>query len=127
MPSKSTWNDPLKLVSACALCEGAFSAIDARVLGDDGDTALVHATCRRCRASALSIVVTRGEAGTALSFATDLSADDALRLRSARTVSVDDVIELHSFIEGSGLARLAGAAEPAKKRRVRTKTHQKRP
>lgn len=127
MDTHAAWNDPLKLASACAFCEGARTAIDARILGEDSDTSLVHATCRRCRVASLSLVVRRGEAGTALSFATDLSSEDALRFRRARAVTVDDVIDWHAFARSPALARLAGGAEGAKKRsRISSKAQPKR-
>lgn len=128
MPNPSSaWNDPVKLASACAFCDGKRASCDVRVLGEDGEAALVHATCRRCRASSLSLVARRGEAGTALTFATDLSASDASRLRDARPVSVDDVIDWHAFALSPAFAGLAREARPAKKRaNVRSKAHPKR-
>lgn len=127
MASKPSWNDPLKLVSSCASCDGKRVSVDARVLGKDGDTSLVHATCRRCARATLSLVVERGEAGTSFSFATDLSEADVARLSRSPDVTVDDVIELHAFLGRGGLARLAGIpALPKKRVGVRSKAHPKR-
>jgi len=109
------------------MCESK-TGMDAKVLGEDQEASLVHATCRRCGSSTLSLVMALGEAATSLALVTDLSADDVLRFRDAPEVTVDDVIELHAFAEGKGLASLVSGIVPKKKRaRIRTKTQSKRP
>jgi len=114
--SHSPWNDRAKLVSACAVCDKKRTPIEAKVLGEHEDASLVHATCGRCGCATLSLVVSRGVAATTLGIATDLSAEDVTRFRSQAAVSVDDVIDLHVYLERPASAPAAG------NRRIRSKT-----
>src|SRR3989338_2819120 len=88
--------DALALVSYCTRCGRRSRAMRVRLLGAKGPISVVHATCSACGGSALSYVRHEGPSATCLGARTDLSAADALRLRSERPVSLDDVIEAHA-------------------------------
>ncbi|TAK03937.1 hypothetical protein EPO34_02140 [Patescibacteria group bacterium] len=126
MPSNNAWNEPLKLVS-CAACDERRTDLVSRVLGSRDDTSLIHAACERCGCATLSLVMRRGEAATSVALLTDLSADDALRFQRPGAITVDDVIELHAFVDGPGLAALARSVTLGKKRvRFSSKTRSNR-
>jgi hypothetical protein len=114
--SNSPWNDRAKLVSACAVCDKKRTPIEVKVIGEHEDASLVHATCGRCGCATISLVLARGSAATTLGIATDLSAEDVARLRAEAPVSVDDVIDLHTYLERNLAQPLAG------NRRIRSKT-----
>ena len=114
--ANSPWNDRNKLVSACAVCDKKRTPIDVKVIGSREDASLVHATCRRCGSATLSLVVERGVAATTLGIATDLSAEDVGRLRNNAPVSVDDVIDLHTYLARKLAVPVAG------NRRIRSKS-----
>jgi len=108
----------LKLVAYCPLCETRSNPVDARLLGTDGDTQLMHVTCRKCGSACLSLVLVSRVGASSVGLVTDLTYDDVMRFRRAQTVGIDDVIETHAFLEGDAWKQFARAI---KKPRIRAK------
>jgi hypothetical protein len=112
------WNEGLKLVSYCPVCETRYNAMEARHMGQDGDTHLLHVTCRKCGNAILAMVLLNRVGASSVGLITDLTSDDVMRFRSSGSVSIDDVIEMHSFAEKEGWKALL---RTARKPRVRAK------
>ena len=114
--------EPLRAARYCPFCSARAESVTVRPLGGEGETRLVHVSCRRCRAASLALVLSRGEEERSVGIVTDLSHEDVRRVCRARRVSVDDVIEAHGLFEGQawkgtsrsphngGKSRHAGAA-----------------
>jgi hypothetical protein len=92
------WNEGLKLVSFCPVCETRYNPMEARVLGEQGETHLLHVQCRKCQHSILALVLVNHVGASSVGLLTDLSYEDVVRLRSARRVSVNDVIDVHEAL-----------------------------
>lgn len=91
------WNEGLKLISFCPVCETRYNPMGAHVLGQEGDTQLVHVRCRKCQNSILALVLVNQSGASSVGLVTDLSYDDVLRFKNSRAISIDDVVEAHTF------------------------------
>lgn len=112
------WNEGLKLISYCPLCEARYNPMEARLLGKEGDTHLLHVTCRKCHNAILAMVLVNRVGSSSVGLVTDLTVDDVMRFQQHRAVTIDDVIDTHDFLEGD---RWKGLIRPVKKARVRAK------
>lgn len=113
------WNERLKLAAYCPLC-GSRSLREAQLLGGNGDTQLLHVTCKRCAASVLTLTLVRSSGAGAVGLVTDLSAEDAVRFVRAPAVSTDDALHLHAFLAVSPLSSwvsMPPARRPASSKR----------
>lgn len=113
-------DERLKLVSYCPLCGARPVHVDARVLGGETDTQLMHVTCRRCAAHMLALtLVTPGSVG-AVGLVTDLNADDAVRFARAPAISADDALRVHAVLDAlrpaAWIPQPLSASRPAARR-----------
>lgn len=116
------WNEGLKLVSYCPVCETRYNPMEARMLGQDGETHLLHVQCRKCSSSILSLVLVNEAGASSVGLLTDLSYEDVIRFRSNSAVSLDDVIEVHTYLENGSWERLVGTRQIE---RVRSRARRK--
>ena len=73
--------------------------MEARVLGEEGETHLLHVRCRSCSNAMLALVLVTKAGVSSVGLVTDLSYDDVVRFQSSPKVSVDDVLDLHKMLE----------------------------
>ena len=104
------WNEGLKLVSFCPVCETRYNPMEARLLGERGDTHLLHVQCRKCQHSILALVLVNQVGASSVGLLTDLSYEDVLRVKVERPISVDDVIAVHEMLETPHWERDLGRA-----------------
>lgn len=93
------WNEGLKLVSFCPVCETRFNSMQARILAREGETHLLHVVCRKCHNSILALVVVNDIGASSVGLLTDLSFEDVMHFRFSESITLDDVIETHAFFE----------------------------
>lgn len=118
MATTPAGNDSIRPISFCPLCDTRYQAAQARVLAEEGETRLVHVTCRKCGGATLSLLMQSDAGASTVGMVTDLSHEDAVRFRRGRRVSTDDVIEAHELL-AKGLASAFDLT--VRKRRVRAK------
>jgi hypothetical protein len=111
-------HDSLRLVSYCPLCEARYAHGNARLLAEEGETRLIHVTCKKCGGATLSLVLENPSGGSSVGMVTDLTHDDVVRLHRSRKVTTDDVIDVHKAL-GSALTDLFSV--PLRKRRTHAK------
>ena len=97
-------NKPLpqmaSLVSYCPLCNASFSPRQAAVIGEGGDTQLLHISCNHCTSSIVLLLLI-GEVGvSSVGLVTDLTGGEVLRFKNSEAVSSDDLIDLHQSLYG---------------------------
>ncbi len=97
--SSDIYNDGLKLVSYCPVCETRYNPMEAQMLGNDGETHLLHVRCQSCHNSVLALVLVNQVGASSVGLLTDLSHEDVMRFKDNGVVSVNDVIDLHAFLE----------------------------
>jgi len=119
MKSSPLNHDSLRLVSYCPLCEARYAHGNARLLAEEGETRLIHVTCKKCGGATLSLVLENPSGGSSVGMVTDLTHDDVMRLHRSRKVSTDDVIDAHKAL-GNALSDLFSA--PVRTRRTRAKS-----
>lgn len=93
------WNEGLRLVSYCPVCDMQYNNVEAKILGEDGDTRLVHVCCKKCRHSVLALVLVNQVGVSSVGLLTDLTYEDVLQFRSSKRVTVKDVIDIHTVLE----------------------------
>lgn len=112
------WNEGLKLVSFCPVCETRYNPMEARLLGEQGETHLLHVQCRKCQHSILAIVLVNQVGVSSVGLLTDLSYDDVVRMKAQPQVSVDDVIEVHRLFQSIHWERELGRTAQEKVQHV---------
>ena len=94
--------DMASLVSYCPLCNVSFSPHRAAVVGEEGDSQLLHITCNRC-ASSIVLLLLIGDIGvSSVGLVTDLTEGEVMRFKSSAIVSSDDLIDLHQHLQVAG-------------------------
>ncbi len=81
----------------CAVCNHRFGISDVQVVGRRDQVWAMRVRCRECRTEALLLAVVNEE-GTQ-SIYTDLTPPEWERFKNAPTITVDDVIAAHEFLE----------------------------
>lgn len=119
------WNEGLKLVSFCPVCETRYNPMEARLLGEQGETHLLHVQCRKCQHSILAIVLVNHIGASSVGLLTDLSYDDVVRVKAQPQVSVDDVIEVHRLFQSANWDRELGRAAQEQVRHVMERRERK--
>jgi len=98
-PNFNLWNEGIKVVSRCPLCESPFDNLDTRILGEDNETRLLHIRCQKCSNALLALILVSQGGVSSVGLVTDLSYDDVLRFQKGGMVSTDDVIEMHRVVQ----------------------------
>ena len=119
MKSTSPNHDFLRLVSTCPLCEARYAHGAARLLAEEGETRLVHVTCKKCGGATLSLILENPSGASSVGMVTDLTHEDVVRMHRDRRVCTDDVIDVHEALK-TALPDLFKV--PARARRTRAKT-----
>ena len=101
-------HEHLRLISSCPVCNGRYAPGVMRVLEERNDAHLVYLKCRRGAAAVLAVVLANQMGVSSVGLVTDLDSADVLRVRRYATVTVEDVLDLHSALtSGTFLRRMA--------------------
>ncbi len=123
--SSDLFNEGLKLVSYCPVCETRYNPMEARMLGQEGETHLLHVKCRKCQNSILAVVLVNEVGASSVGLLTDLSYEDVMQFRSNKNVSVDDVIDVHKQLEEGDWTHMVGRRRAERVKRVAQKQKKK--
>lgn len=93
------FDEGVKLISYCPLCETSYNPQEARVLGEKDDSHLLHIQCGNCSNAIIALVLISSVGVSSVGLVTDLSYDDVLRFKNAGAISTDDVIEVHNALQ----------------------------
>ena len=100
--------DGLRIISYCPLCESEFNAMEARVLGENGETSLVHVRCKSCSNAMLALVLLTKAGVSSVGLVTDLTYDDVVKFKEDGKVSIDDVLRVHASLASGEMLREIG-------------------
>lgn len=120
------WSEGFKLVSSCPVCEVRYSTTQARVLGQHNQTQLIHVRCQRCQHAVLALVLVNQAGASSVGLLTDLSYEDAQAFHQGATVSVDDVIDVHTWVSSDTWLNSLEQQVPLQKKLKRTLVSTKR-
>ncbi len=81
------------------MCQAAYAEDEVKLLDERGTTRLFHCFCQRCGHAVLALVLESSGWVSSVGLVTDLEAPDALRLQSAETISSNECIQFHQFLE----------------------------
>ena len=92
------FNDNPTLITHCPICNLRYDPLEARVLEEGENAHLVYIKCRHCQSAILALIVASSLGISSIGLITDLSGDDILKFKTAKSISCDDVIEAHQFL-----------------------------
>lgn len=94
----------LSVILHCPVCNNKYTAeqtsvIEGQEVEKREDAALlVHADCERCKSSVVFSVSLEGPEIFSVGMVTDLTTTDAKKFRDAGSISMDQIIDLQTFI-----------------------------
>ena len=106
LSGSNLWNEGLRIISRCPLCESTQENMEARILGESDETRLLHLRCKKCSSSILAMVLLSPGGVSSVGLLTDLTFEDVGRLSSVEAVNTDDVLKVHEMLESGGLTFL---------------------
>jgi len=93
------FDEGVKLISYCPLCESSYNPQAARVLGEKEDSHLLHIECGNCANAIIALVLISSVGVSSVGLVTDLRFDEVHRFKHATPISTDDVIEAHHLLQ----------------------------
>lgn len=100
--------------------------MEAKLLGEQGETHFLHVQCRKCQHSILAMVLMNHVGASSVGLLTDLSYDDVVRVKAGSWVSVDDVIEVHQLFDEAHWERDLGRVAQERMQYVMKRREKKR-
>lgn len=96
----SQYQDGLRMISYCPLCETSYNPMEAKVLGEKEDGHLLHIRCKKCWNSILALVMVSNAGVSSVGLVTDLTFEDVVKFREKPAeVTIDDVITVHEMLD----------------------------
>lgn len=92
------FEDNLKIISSCPVCQARYNPIEAKIIAEKNDTHLVYVKCRSCSSAVLAVLFASSIGMSSVGVVTDLTSDDVMKFINVKPVSSDDVIALHKLI-----------------------------
>ncbi len=86
---------PGRMVNFCPMCDAEFNPLMARVIQEHSNGTVVHVRCSNCRNALIALMHHGSHGVNSFGFISDMSAEDYLRVRHAKPLSADDVIDMH--------------------------------
>lgn len=93
------FNGNITLITHCPVCNLRYDPLEVKVLQEGERAHLVYIKCRHCQTAVLALIIANTLGISSIGLVTDLDADDVLKFKSAKTISCDDVIEVHQFLK----------------------------
>ena len=98
----------LAFVLHCPVCSNKYTAERTSIIEakdhpkgkeHDHSSMLVHADCDRCKSSVVFSISLDGPEIFSVGMVTDLTAADTIRFRDSSSITFDEVIDFHDFLE----------------------------
>jgi len=96
---QSPFDETLKMVSYCPLCENKYNLMEALILEEKDSASLLYIRCRFCRSAILALIMHNQMGVSSVGLVTDLSADEVLQFRHGPAVTDDDVLSLYQTLQ----------------------------
>ena len=95
MQAQSPKHSLLDPVSRCPFCGTSYGEDRVRAIPSRGAEEVMHATCSGCHRAMLFSLERKAESVSCVGMFTDCDAEDCLRFRRAKRITLDDVLEAH--------------------------------
>ena len=89
----------VNLISNCPICNVKYNPLQLRILEEKKDSHLVYIKCSSCQAGVVAVIMSGGIGVTSIGLITDLSAEDVIRFKDVKEISLDEVLEMHELLE----------------------------
>jgi hypothetical protein len=106
-------NNNLDFLSRCSFCGSLLEEGNLTVLEEQEHKTVFHISCSHCETALISILSGNQGGIVSLGVATDLDKNEVKNKFSKETISADEVIDAHEFIE-SGQGNLMELIKNAK-------------
>lgn len=93
-----SWRKTLKLISHCPVCSRDYKSEAIQLFANESEAKFVHFTCEGCHGYFIAMVMTLAKGVSTVGMITDLSFEDVQKLYKLPSISVDETIEAHQFI-----------------------------
>jgi hypothetical protein len=94
------FKNPSLLVALCPVCERSFSGSPLRLVEDTMAGQLLHVKCKHCLSSLILLMFEEYGQPRSRGLATDLTYEEILKYYEGSVVSADDVIRVHTVLQG---------------------------
>lgn len=88
-----------QIPESCPCCSKRYHQAKVSVINRDRERIIVHITCPNCGISVLSSISLNNLGLMAVGMLTDVSQGDLKILEKYDSITLDDVIEIHEYIE----------------------------
>lgn len=89
----------LKFIGACPSCNSRYEARNVKLLNQTQSSFLAHCDCLNCESSTLmTVIMNQSGMVTTFGMLTDFTKKDFARFQKARTITLDDVLDLHKSL-----------------------------
>jgi len=99
----SSWQDALKFVGRCPICNAEYKAEEAKLFAKKESANLVHVNCCQCKSSVVFMIMLLGQGLSSVGMVTDLSFEDAKRLYGADEITLDEALDAYDYIQNNQL------------------------
>jgi len=89
------FDEGVQLISYCPLCECSYNPQQARVLGENEESHLLHIECGNCANALIALVMISAVGVSSVGLLTDLCYEEVHRFKSFAPISTDNVIDIH--------------------------------
>lgn len=88
-----------RLNGRCPVCRAMYDFTRLKILGERDQKVLAYLECQMCGTAVLSILSLNPMGMSASGLVTDLTPEEVENFQTMRTVSGDDVLEVHEALE----------------------------
>lgn len=97
--SAQFFDETMKLVSYCPLCENRYNFAEARVLEEGATGSLIYIRCPHCHSAILALIV-HGHGGiSSVGVVTDLQPEEVLKFEAEADLAEDDVLASYQYLQ----------------------------
>ncbi len=96
--SAAIFDEGVKLISYCPMCETSYHPEAAHVIGEKDDSHLLHIQCGKCSNAILALVLISPVGVSSVGLVTDLNHNEVNSFKRAPAISTDDVIDTHNLL-----------------------------
>lgn len=93
------YDEGIKLISYCPLCESSFNPEATQVLGEKEDSHLLHIRCGNCSNAIIALVLISSVGVSSVGLVTDLQYQEVHHFKKERAINTDDVIDVHDLLQ----------------------------
>ncbi|MFA5358930.1 MAG: hypothetical protein WC310_03890 [Patescibacteria group bacterium] len=94
-----SFDESLKLVSHCPLCDNSYNFMEARVLEEKEGASLIYIRCRKCQSAILALLFNNQMGISSVGLVTDLNPEEVQKFRQYKEINEDDILESHQLLQ----------------------------